>query len=200
MADRSITTGFWDHDDVQGLAPLDKSIYLYLMTAPGSHICGLYICTFDTIAFHTKWQVSEVRESIARLCKKKRIVYDESLVFVRNMSKWQKAEKFGGFKHHVKKVSIDLRKPQNKAYKAFCKKFETLLEPSENPPRTLPQTVVLEEPFKKGSRTLSVISNSKKIKKRGVGKNTNPPPDERVANLDTIPEWAELEKAVGVRR
>lgn len=200
-SDRIISTAFWSHDDVEPLNGIEKSVYLYLMTAPGSNLCGLYDVTVSTIAYHTGWTREQVEQALTTLSDSKKIYYDSGVIFVKNLSNGQKAEKFGGFKHHVKKVSNDLRKPKNKAYSAFLRKFKTLLEGFSNPSGNVispPNPSLQNEPSAKGSRTLIVKENSNNKKKK-----KNKDEDEKKSkpvDSQTPEEKAEIKKTIAFAR
>lgn len=157
MADRIVTTAYWNNEDVQGLNGYERAIYLYLITAPNSALCGLYETTVSDISHYSGWSIKRVQASLQTLSEKGKIVFDNGIMFVKKLSDGQHAQKFGGFKHHVSKVNRDLKKPQNEAYRQFYDKFRTLLEPFENPSPTVPELHLKnqkKEPFPKGSRTL----------------------------------------------
>jgi hypothetical protein len=198
-SDRIVSTAFWSHEDVEPLNGIEKSVYLYLMTAPNSNLCGLYDVTVSTIAYHTGWTSEQVLQALNTLIEDKKVYYDSGVVFVKNLSNGQKAEKFGGFKHHVKKISNDLRKPKNKAYAAFTRKFRTLLEGFSNPSGnevSLPNPSLKNEPSGKGSRTLIVKEKGNKEKKN---KNLND--DAKKTKTELTPEErAETKKAIALAR
>lgn len=183
-SDRIVTTAFWNNDDVQGLNGYERAIYLHLITAPGSALCGLYETTLSDIAHYTGWSIKRVETSLATLSEKGKIVYDGGVMFVRKLSDGQHAQKFGGFKHHVHKVSRDLKKPKNKAYEAFSEKFRTLLEGFENPSPEVHEVhikVKQKEPFSNPSRRVKEKEKENtnvKSLEEGSGEKPLPTPDE----------------------
>lgn len=200
-SDRIISTAFWSHEDVEPLNGIEKSVYLYLMTAPNSNLCGLYDITVSTIAYHTGWTREQVDRALTTLSENKKVYFDSGVIFVKNLSSGQKAEKFGGFKHHVRKISRDLRKPKNKAYSAFLRKFKTLLEGFSNPSGNEVSSLnpsLKNEPSAKGSRTLIVKENSNKEKKK---KNKDEVEKKsKAVEIQTPEDKAEIQKSIALAR
>lgn len=67
MPQRGIETAIWSHVDFCGLSPVEKLLFLYLVTSFRGNAAGIYRVTVRQIAFDTGLQEAEVEPAMRRL-------------------------------------------------------------------------------------------------------------------------------------
>ena len=95
---RYINTKFWDDEYVIRLDPIEKLLFLYLLTNPLTNIAGIYEISLRRIAFDTGVDETAIKNIFKRFAKEKRIYYLPSCgwVVIANFPKhqdWQKKPK-----------------------------------------------------------------------------------------------------------
>ena len=63
---RMIDTRFWDDNYIITLSPVEKLLFLYLITNPLTLICGVYEIAIRRIVFDTGISESEVLEKLEK--------------------------------------------------------------------------------------------------------------------------------------
>ena len=89
---RSIQTRFWRDPYIEELSFAEKAIYLYLMTNCQVSISGIYQITERVIVFETGADRSTVRDTLSRLQRDGKILYRDSVLWVRNFHKYNSWE------------------------------------------------------------------------------------------------------------
>ena len=85
---RSIQTRFWRDPYIEELSFAEKAIYLYLMTNCQVSISGIYQITERVIVFETGADRSTVRDTLSRLQQDGKILYQDSVLWIRNFHKY----------------------------------------------------------------------------------------------------------------
>ena len=99
---RFVDTGFWEDQWVETLAPLEKYLYLYLITNPLTNIAGVYKITLKRIAYDTGLQPEAITEILARFeAAKKAYLHGEYIV----LPAWPKHQRLDG--RSKLKVGVD---------------------------------------------------------------------------------------------
>jgi hypothetical protein len=87
---RYINTHFWDDSYITELDPIEKLLFLYLLTNPLTNIAGAYEISLKRIAFDTGIDKDMVLKILARFEVADRIIYREGWVlilkFIKNQS------------------------------------------------------------------------------------------------------------------
>ena len=89
---RSIQTRFWRDPYIEELSFAEKAIYLYLMTNCQVSISGIYQITERVIVFETGADRSTVRDTLSRLQRDGKILYQDSVLWIRNFHKYNSWE------------------------------------------------------------------------------------------------------------
>lgn len=89
---RSIQTRFWRDPYIEKLSFAEKAIYLYLMTNCQVSISGIYQITERVIVFETGADRSTVRDTLSRLQQDGKILYRDSVLWIRNFHKYNSWE------------------------------------------------------------------------------------------------------------
>ena len=86
---RIINTRFWIDDYVSNLDPIEKLLFLYLLTNPSTEICGVYELPLNVMAVQTgidKYMVSKI---LRRFENDKKIIHKRGWVIIINFVKHQ---------------------------------------------------------------------------------------------------------------
>ncbi len=86
---RVINTKFWDDGYIINLDPVEKLLFLYLLTNPLTSICGIYEINLRRIAFDTGIDSEMVSKILSRFSKDKRVFYIGGWVVIKNFIKNQ---------------------------------------------------------------------------------------------------------------
>lgn len=88
---RTIDASFWTDQKVRKLAPLDRLLFLYLITNPHTHVSGLYYLPEGMIQHETGLTKSQLGYGIDTLSKTRRALFDppNELVWVVKMFRFQ---------------------------------------------------------------------------------------------------------------
>jgi hypothetical protein len=86
---RYINTHFWDDSYVIDLDPIEKLLFLYLITNPCTNICGAYEISLKRIAFDTGIDKEMVAKVLLRFENSGKIIYKEGWILLLNWVKHQ---------------------------------------------------------------------------------------------------------------
>lgn len=86
---RYINTRFWDDGYVVSLDPLEKLLFIYLLTNPLTEICGAYEIPLRRIAFDTGIDSDMVLKMLSRFAEADKVIYRDGWVLVCNFIKHQ---------------------------------------------------------------------------------------------------------------
>lgn len=109
---RMINTRFWGDGYISDLDPIEKLLFLYLLTNQYTNICGAYELPLKTIAFETGIQEDTVKNILSRFSLEEKIFYIDGWVVVKNFIKHQKqgSEKvIKGIENAIQEVPESLR-------------------------------------------------------------------------------------------
>jgi len=84
-----VNTRFWDDEYIMELDPIEKLMFLYLLTNPLTDICGAYQITLKRIAFDTGIDKEMILKIFGRFATAGKIVYRDGWVFICNFAKHQ---------------------------------------------------------------------------------------------------------------
>ena len=86
---RMIRTKFWSDDFIGELSPLEKLLYLYLLTNERTNICGAYEVTLRIISFDTGIDQNKVKTILEKFEKSGKILFVKNYIFIKNFAKHQ---------------------------------------------------------------------------------------------------------------
>lgn len=135
---RSVNTHFWQDGYSSTLKPVEKLLFLYLLTAPASNVAGVYEVTVRQIAFDTGLKESEVYGILGNFGKAGKVRYLNGYVILVNHHKNQKLNPSMEQARQVivKALPADVRKAYEEA---FAGKVTTVeLPPAAPPPPPTP--------------------------------------------------------------
>lgn len=96
MAQRVLSTNFWTDNWVEELEPVEKLVFIYLITNPLNNIAGVYKIHTKRIAYETGMEKNEIEKILQKFCDAKKIIrHEEWMVivnFIKNQSKNPKVE------------------------------------------------------------------------------------------------------------
>ena len=85
-----INTKFWVDGYISNLDPIEKLLYLYLLTNPSTNIAGIYEVPIKSIAVDTGIDKEMVLKIFKRFEKDQKIKYKDGWVVIKNFIKHQK--------------------------------------------------------------------------------------------------------------
>lgn len=86
---RSVNTHFWDDNYIITLDPIEKLLFLYLITNPLTTIAGIYEIALRRIAFDTGIEAEMVLKILKRFEEADKVTYREGWIFLHNFFKNQ---------------------------------------------------------------------------------------------------------------
>lgn len=86
---RYVNTYFWDDDYVADLEPLEKLLFLYLLTNPLTDIAGAYKIALKRMAFDTGIERPEIERILEKFEKDNKVIYKDGWILVCNFVKHQ---------------------------------------------------------------------------------------------------------------
>lgn len=86
---RYLDTKFWDDTYVVSLDPVEKLLFIYLLTNPLTNICGIYETSLRRIAFDTGIEQAMVTNILKRFEEDDKIKYQKGYVALKNFTKYQ---------------------------------------------------------------------------------------------------------------
>ena len=87
---RYINTKFWTDNYIVELDPIEKLLFIYLLTNPLTSIAGIYEISLRQIAFDTGIDRDMVKRILGRFKTDKRIDYMDGWIIIKNFLKHQK--------------------------------------------------------------------------------------------------------------
>ena len=81
---RYINTKFWDDNYISELDPIEKLLFLYLLTNPITNIAGIYEIPLRRIAFDTGIDSDMVKKILERFERDKKIFYKDGWIIIKN--------------------------------------------------------------------------------------------------------------------
>lgn len=108
---RVIKDEMWDDEWFYDLEPLDKLVWVFLLTNPRSNIAGVYKLNYSWASATLKLEVLVLKEIIKRFEDQKKVVVKDSWVIIWNFHKHQstnpKVEQ--GVKRIIESLPIEIR-------------------------------------------------------------------------------------------
>lgn len=92
MADlklRSVNTHFWDDKYITKLDPIEKLLFLYLLTNPLTNLAGIYEITYKRMGFDTGIEPDMVAKVIKRFSRDNKVFYRDGYIIVTNFRQHQ---------------------------------------------------------------------------------------------------------------
>ncbi len=86
---RIVNTRFWDDSYIVALKPLEKFLFLYLLTNPLTNISGIYELPMRRIVFDTGMSEEEIGKTLEKFSKIGKIIYRDGWVAIKNFIKHQ---------------------------------------------------------------------------------------------------------------
>jgi hypothetical protein len=86
---RYINTKFWSDDWVSHLDPVEKLLFIYLLTNERTNICGVYELPLKYMAVETGIDKDMVEKIMKRFEKDGKVYYDKGWVAIKNFTKHQ---------------------------------------------------------------------------------------------------------------
>lgn len=86
---RYIDTKFWDDNYIMGRDPIEKLLFLYLLTNTLTNIVGIYEISLRRIAFDTGIDSEMVKKILERFEADNKIKYDNGWIAIKNFIKHQ---------------------------------------------------------------------------------------------------------------
>lgn len=86
---RYINTRFWDDGYITTLDPIEKLLFIYLLTNPLTEICGAYEIPLRRIAFDTGIDKDMVSKILDRFADADKVIYRDGWVLICNFIKHQ---------------------------------------------------------------------------------------------------------------
>lgn len=117
---RIINTQFWVDNYTANLDPVEKLLFLYVLTNPATEICGIYQLPLRNIALDTGIDKDMVEKILKRFKRDKKVLYIDGWVCVLNFTKHQainpSVEKgikrcFGEVPSHIRQAVDSLVQP-----------------------------------------------------------------------------------------
>ena len=86
---RIVNTKFWDDSYIASLKPMEKLVFLYLLTNPLTNISGVYELPLKRVAFDTGIAVEKVEGTIKKLVEDRKVVASGGWIGIANFIKHQ---------------------------------------------------------------------------------------------------------------
>lgn len=137
---RYVNTRFWNDSFVSGLDPVEKLMFIYLLTNEHTNIAGVYELPLKIMGVETGFETSMIKKILPRLRSK--IQYIDGMVVIRNFVKHQETSSDRvqtGISNCLKDLDKDfLKNIVNKGYYLLPKHYiDTLSIPYTYPPNYL---------------------------------------------------------------
>lgn len=108
---RMIDTKFWDDDYTSNLDPIEKLMFLYLLTNTSTNISGIYEIPLKKIALETGIDKEMVIKILDRFARDKRVFYSSGWICLKNFIKHQNQRSptvIVGIKNEIANVPKDI--------------------------------------------------------------------------------------------
>jgi hypothetical protein len=86
---RYLDTKFWDDKYIVEKDPIEKLLFIYLLTNPLTNILGIYEISLSRIAFDTGLEKEMVLKILERFEKDNKVKYYEGYIALKNFTKYQ---------------------------------------------------------------------------------------------------------------
>ena len=86
---RYLDTKFWDDTYIVNLDPIEKLLFIYLLTNPLTNICGIYETSLRRIAFDTGVEQAMVLNILKRFEEDGKVKYQKGYIVLKNFTKYQ---------------------------------------------------------------------------------------------------------------
>ena len=86
---RYLDTKFWDDTYIVSLDPIEKLLFIYLLTNPLTNICGIYETSLRRIAFDTGVEQAMVLNILKRFEEDDKVKYQKGYIALKNFTKYQ---------------------------------------------------------------------------------------------------------------
>jgi len=116
---RMVNTRFWGDGYIAELDPIEKLLFLYLLTNQYTDLCGVYELPVRTIVFETGIEEERVRSILTRFSLEKKVEYVDGWVIVKNFLKHQSKSSpkvAQGIARSLKELPEDIRSRIGYAY------------------------------------------------------------------------------------
>lgn len=125
---RYLDTKFWDDTYIVSLDPIEKLIFIYLLTNPLTNICGIYETSLRRIGFDTGIEQAMVLNILKRFERDDKVKYQKGYIALKNFTKYQADnEKINkGIISLLKESPIELIKWANIDFKRLGVKKDSL--------------------------------------------------------------------------
>lgn len=90
---RSINTSMWNDPWIMELNPIEKLLWIYLLTNDSTNMLGAYQLTVKRASFDTGIEMQEITSILSKFEKDKRIVYQSHFLVIINWAKNQSYNK-----------------------------------------------------------------------------------------------------------
>lgn len=127
---RYINTHFWDDSYIVDCDPIEKLLFLYLLTSPLNNIAGCYEIQLRRIAFDTGIDKDMVLKIIRRFEEDNKMYYIEGHILIMNFMKHQKLNQniVTGIANVLESLPEKIK--ATKPYQSLTKAFQSLLKDS----------------------------------------------------------------------
>ncbi len=133
---RYVDTRFWDDSYVVNLAPMEKLVFLYLLTTPLTNVTGAYELPIRRVAFDTGFSVEEVSAVFEKLETSGKLIRWNGWVGVVNFIKYQNYRNLNiqkGMRAELKRVPETIKERLYTLYQERGISLEALLHPDSDP-------------------------------------------------------------------
>lgn len=89
MKNRMVNTSFWDDGYIVSLDPVEKLLFLYLLTNPLTNVAGIYEITLRRVAFDTGIDESAIKNILKRFTENGKAAYHDGWMYIPNFIKHQ---------------------------------------------------------------------------------------------------------------
>lgn len=86
---RMVNTRFWSDNWVSNLDPVEKLLFLYLLTNERTNLCGIYELPIKYMAIETGIEKEMVEKVLVRFNKDKKVFYFDGWIYLKNAQKYQ---------------------------------------------------------------------------------------------------------------
>jgi hypothetical protein len=92
MADKNryVNTKFWTDNYISNLDPIEKLVFIYLLTNPQTNLLGIYEIPMKRIAFDTGIDKEMIDKILQRFDKDNKVGYTDGWIIIANFTKHQK--------------------------------------------------------------------------------------------------------------
>ncbi|MBA7532432.1 hypothetical protein ES705_24658 [subsurface metagenome] len=166
---RYLDTKFWDDSYIINKDPVEKLLFIYLLTNPLTNILGIYEISLGRIAFDTGIEQEMVLKILERFEKDNKVKYYKSYIALKNFTKYQKNNpKINkGIEILLKNVPKELIDWVNIDFNRLSIDYDSLSHPNTNPntnPNPKEREIVYNQVAKKKKkRSVEQIERNKEL-------------------------------------